>query len=224
MKEFHNIVEAINYHQKCFICGSTLWANFHDEPIKIIEETWHRLFGPRKEIGGTIRVNLSSQVDSETDDWLTINVLTNSIALESLRRHNPDYSYTIGTDDPLRFHHKGPSTTGYSYNGTLYYPINVNCPKCHQFSYTIQMILDIVKENRITHLYLNSEFISWSDDKHVTHEIKNIYTTEQTEYAHFSSHNYPKINSDRMSLPLIPLNLHNPSETLGRIKKLIIFS
>jgi len=52
------------------------------------------------------------------------------------------------------------------------------------------------------------------------HEIKNIYSTDQTHYAFFDKYESP----NPIILPLIPLNLDYLNEAIARIRKLLIFS
>ena len=213
MKEFSNIIEAINYHQNCYVCGRRLNAYFEGDPIKI---------------GSKMEVNLSSGMDSDYDDILTIDVKSGAVSLEMKRRYSPDQYYinSDGHTQPLSVR----SPTG-GYKGTLYQGLHMDCPKCHQFGYVIQMVLDIEKIRRISHLYLNSEFISWEDDKGNTHEINNAYSVSKTWYNFIAGKKIYKTElhsllgkSRNMDIPLIPLNLRNPSETLARIKTLITFS
>lgn len=87
---------------------------------------------------------------------------------------------------------------------------------------------------RVDHLFLNSEFISWSDSQHTTHEITNVYATDKTEYHSFAPIYLSKIPNEEkifkpisdhyISIPLIPLDLNNPVGMVDRIKKLNLFS
>lgn len=103
-------------------------------------------------------------------------------------------------------------------SGVCYYGLTIECKSCCQFSYTIQIFIDLEK-CRLIKTCLNSETISLEDNGSV-HEIKNIYSFNQTEYTCFAKNGSCK----EVTLPLIEFNLSNPKETVSRIKKLIIFS
>jgi len=102
--------------------------------------------------------------------------------------------------------------------GTFYHGLTIDCKSCCQFSYTIQVKIDL-KNQILMGTFLNSETIS-VEDSDIVHEIKNIYATEKTEYAYFSQSG----GSKKATFPLIPLNLMAPQETISRIRKLLIFS
>jgi hypothetical protein len=242
MKDFKNISEAIEYHKTCYICKSDLRADFHDEPIQI-KSRWDERFhdyntgGHNRNIEQTIELNLTDRVDSDVDDLLTINIWTNKVSIRSERRNKldpyPHYnieSYTGQT--PIKTFVKGlqriPKT--HLYEGKIYESLKIGCQKCHQFSYVVQVVIDGTAM-RVEHLFLNSEFISWSDNNHITHQINNVYATDKTEYSKFSSIENTNFNGRKMfrsdyhiNIPLIPLNLNDPDETMNRIKKLNLFS
>lgn len=108
--------------------------------------------------------------------------------------------------------------TNNKYHGKFMHGLSMECMSCCQFSYNIQLHMDIIKR-KIVGIFLNSENIS-IEDHGMIHEIKNIYATDETFYACF-----PKDGTDkRIILPLIPLDLKYPQNTINRIKSLLIFS
>jgi hypothetical protein len=84
------------------------------------------------------------------------------------------------------------------------------------------MIIDVEKYNRITDIMLNSEYITLIDHDNFS-QIVNVYTTEETKYRNAYKSKYFDAD-DFIVLPLIPLNLENPHETLSKIKKLLPFT
>lgn len=110
------------------------------------------------------------------------------------------------------------------YYGTEYLRVGVTCDECCQYSYLLQILLDIGLR-RISEIVLNSESITLDDGKGITHEIRNIYTTEKTEYSYFPGKPLTgETGSSPLEFPLIPLDLKDPYKTLERIRSLIIFS
>jgi hypothetical protein len=102
--------------------------------------------------------------------------------------------------------------------GIFYHGLTIDCKSCCQFSYVIQVRIDLSKRILLG-TSLNSETLS-IEDSEMVHEIKNIYATKKTEYTYF-----PKDGSSkRATFPLVSLNLINPKETIGRLRKLLIFS
>jgi hypothetical protein len=106
----------------------------------------------------------------------------------------------------------------YNYNGLSYHRLGLEC-NCCMYDYTLQLQVDMSKQ--ILHnILLNSERISYEDSSGILHEIKNTYVTNVTEYAYHDLHSISKTEK----LPIIPLNLNNPQETVDKIQKLLIFS
>jgi hypothetical protein len=208
MKDFCNILEAANYHKKCYRCQSDMIPYFNDERVAA-----SRLDQSGR--AGLIEINLSASTDSDTDDILTINPFNNKISLEYHPRYKiKDWGYIDYGQSTIS------KSTINNYNGTLYEGLDVRCCNCTHFSYTIQLVIDIAKEYRIQQLFLNSEMIIWLDEKGLAYEIRNAYTIGKTECFSFNGNK----RGQQISIPLIPLNLSNPEETLARIKKLNLFS
>jgi hypothetical protein len=222
MKEFYNIIEAGNYHKKCYRCSGSMRIYFHGDPVD--GETF---LDHRDNICQTIKINLSLGVDSDTDDILTIDPVNNRISLQSLSRRkyfDMDQASYDG-EAPLKsysnygkFNGSLLPLIGSGYGATLYESLTICCSKCYNFNYAIQVVID-TEINRIKHLFLNSEHIIWTD-RNNSHEIRNVYATGQTECTLFRMTD----KCQRITVPIIPLNLFNPDETMQRIKKLNIFS
>lgn len=104
-----------------------------------------------------------------------------------------------------------------------FFRIKLECPKCSCYSIAFQLIIDLIN-NRMEPLVLNSETFTIEDlDTKYVHEIRNVYSTQETEYTF-----YPKVGSSdedkSYTFPLIPLDLTDPYHTLRRIKTLLVFS
>lgn len=215
MIHFANIIEAINHHEKCYNCGSLLTPNYHKEYLALNYDHGdsYDKMTPKMEI------NISSLMDSETDDYIIIDMLNNTINFKSIYRYDKIESIDlIGTNEVSYRCRKQELAPPRRYRGLAYEAINVGCYSCHQFDYTIQLVIDM-DEKYIKQITLNSEFISWENES-VVHEIRNVYTLDKTTYRKIC-----QTKKDlRLDIPLISLNLSDPRETIQRIKKLAIFS
>lgn len=220
MKQFNNIYDACRYHTHCYVCHSQLRIdqNYTFE---------HDLRGNNRTM---MSINMTLGVDSDTDDFIKVDVLTGQIECYSVsRKINYDEifggNFDFSGSAPIRKSYAAnlpPSVCYPKYSGTLYRGISMTCPKCHQFSYVIQLQIDMTL-NVVTGIYLNSELIS-VEESDAVHEIRNIYTTNMTEYVYLPAEGKINWNKDKkITIPLIPLNLKEPMETISRIKKLIIF-
>lgn len=105
--------------------------------------------------------------------------------------------------------------------GTFGHALNVKCDKCEMYDFTIQVWMDLDKQ-QITNIVLNSEKISWEDKNNILHEITSVYTTYHTKYSYFVA-DFSK-DDGHITIPLIPLDLENPGNTVDRIRKLLVFS
>jgi hypothetical protein len=212
MKHFVNILDAAEHHKKCYVCGFMLTPNFHGDVL------FNSPYNERND--RLLKINLSGMVDSDTDDILTINMSTNQITLHAQRRYDHSgYRNDIGGYLGASNIRSGALPAPRGYGGTLFEGIDISCRNCNRFSYTIQMIIDVEKEHRITSLFLNSEDITINDGT-TAHQIRNVYTTKTTEYRH---HTKPHMHGKTISFPLMELNLKDPQETLSRIKNLLPF-
>lgn len=102
--------------------------------------------------------------------------------------------------------------------GIQYEGISIQCHACKNFSYVIQIQIDLSKFELVG-IFLNSEIISIIDDNGNRISMRNIHTSQETLYT-VSSLN----NISSASMPLIPINFDKPKETFNRVKKLLVFS
>lgn len=107
-----------------------------------------------------------------------------------------------------------------SKRGSLGHGLTLEC-KCNMYSFTIQVWVDL-NTHKINSIILNSERVSWEDDLCTLHEITATYTTNTIKYNYF--HTDASEDDGHIVLPLIPLDINNPENTLSRIRKLLVFS
>jgi hypothetical protein len=188
MKQFYTLKSALNYIKKCPICDKNLSINDRNLAAYI--------YNHKDE-------HISFYLDQRDQDVVTININTDKIESIVIKQ-----SYS----EPLY-----PKNYNGTYNGTFIHSLNIDCKDCCQYSYILQIHLNL-QEIVISKICLNSEFINISDE--IIHEVKNSYSTEQTIYTCFDKDG----SSKTIILPLVPLDLKNPRETVGRIRKLLIFS
>jgi len=106
------------------------------------------------------------------------------------------------------------------YTGTYFQGLQSACGGCNHYRYTLKIEIDL-STPKINKVSLNSETVMFKHDQE-TYEITSIYSTGKTEYMVLRE----KMPGDAkpLELPLIPINLQAPRETLERIQNLIIFS
>lgn len=121
-----------------------------------------------------------------------------------------------------------------SYNlysgGVLHQRLGIECNDCCQYYYVLNLKIDL-ETMLVSGLYLDSETLTVEKD-HIVYEIKNSYSIGQTHYSVIKrireakgkvTHIIDSIDKT-IDLPLVPLDVFNPDETLKRINNLIIFS
>lgn len=102
-------------------------------------------------------------------------------------------------------------------SGQMIFSLSGTCTTCSKYSFAIGVTVDITN-SKLTGLFLNSETFSIEEGQSL-YEIRNVYTTEKTEYTRFK-----KGSSDsKVDFPLIPFDMVNPDKTLDRIKGLLVF-
>lgn len=194
MKHFNSIREALNYQPHCPICHGRMEADV---------------------------TNCDFQMDDNTITWksdgdeLIVDLDTNQIIKYTMTLNNSHY-YAV---NQASFRFRNP--------GLMYSGLRMQCTsdKCLRYDYTIQVIIQLpIGNSDVYHMItLNSEYYTF-DEKGITHEIRNVHTTENTEYARFGWSPEGPWDEKTIVLPLIPLDLQNPNKTLERIKTLIPFS
>lgn len=204
MKEFKSLLDGITYHSQCPLCRSTLQINSRDLSDYFPKPTWYDKNG-------------DIYLDVGIDEYpiVKIHVDDNTLTFLSHKEIIAAKQFNYGNNS------RNPKA-GVTYNNsftaisTYYQGINIECEKCCQYSFTLQIIIDITNK-KIMSILLNSEDLSIVNTDH--YYIKNIYATERTEYKHYMTDGTIK----SAILPIIALNIYEPSETLNRIKNLLIF-
>jgi len=108
--------------------------------------------------------------------------------------------------------------------GTFGTPLTIQCNSCDMYSFTIQVWIDLSHQVMID-IILNSESISWEDDKETLHEVTSIYSTNKTKYSYFRTDDIDNIRySNPITIPLVPIDVNNLEGTVVRIQNLIVFS
>lgn len=204
MKQFYSFLDAIKYHACCPLCKNRLEINDRDLAMDYDQRS-----------GGQ---RLAFNLTPGTDDVLYINPVTEAVELVLTEKYQLPALNVNGTISNIYT----PAVQMPILDGRFIHGLTIDCKSCCQFSYTLQIHIDlnVHKHNAIlVGTYLNSETVSVEDNEMV-HEIKNIYSTDVTEYSYFSKNGDDK----KSTLPLIPLDLINPKETVSRIRKLLIFT
>lgn len=138
-------------------------------------------------------------------------------------REGSSFTEIITTGTPV--YASNGSAQSLSRSGKEVFRVICCCGKCSCYAYILQVHMDM-DEKRVVGVVLNSETLSFERGP-LLHEIKNIYTTEKTEYTTFTNYESEDAKPhDKQTtvLPLIPMDLENPDKTLNRIKTLVLFS
>lgn len=197
MKQFKNLIEAINYHNTCPFCSGKMSTDmdltYDENSLKA-----YLKFGNSKVI---------------------VDCVTNAI-IQYSELSSTNTTYSIGCGKPAV--QQWGAAQGLSTNGIDYRRVSISCEDCYKYGYLVQVLISL-SEAKIVGLFLNSETVSVEDMARL-YEIKNIYATEKTEMATFHQHtSRQKGPLDKVEFPLVPLDLQNPMKTVERIKKLIVF-
>jgi len=102
-------------------------------------------------------------------------------------------------------------------NGQFWTSLYVECESCQKYSYNIQLKFNI-QDLKLFEISLSSESITFEENDLIT-EIRNGYFADETWLITYCGN-----ETKTMKLPLISINLDNPTETLNRIRKLATFS
>lgn len=198
MIKFFSFLEGLHYHSKCPLCNKGMEINDRDLVSRVEYPTGH----PYQKFG--------FHIGKSSDDTMYINAHTEEIDIEYSKKS--DALFAPGSKFG-QIYNSSPS-----YNGSCYHALTINCNICCRYHYTLKLHSNLT-ERRLIGTYLNSELLS-VEESNTIHKVKNVYSVNKTEYACF-----PKDGSSkRQSIPLIPLNLSSPIETISRIRKLLIFS
>lgn len=189
---FSTFKEGINYKSACPLCKSPLHINDRD----LATDYGHEFRG------GTPKISFF--INQREDDTVTVDPETDEVELV-LRNRMPERI-------------SGTSFTPPTYNGKLIHALHLNCNSCCQYSFTLQVHLNLTK-SKLIGIFLDSESMS-IEECSMVHEINNSYSTNKTFYSYFDKEG----DSKKVFLPLIPLDHYSPQETIARIRKLLIFS
>ena len=215
MKKFTSLIDGLNYVIVCPICHKPTDLNDLDANILPLSGMAY-IPQSNKNFKGKL------QFDLYDTDLLNIDVLTEKIEL--IR----DYSISGS----------GRNTQNLYDGGILIVRLGIDCNECCQYGYLLQISIDLEKMI-VNGVYLDSEILS-IEKGNVVHEIRNSYSRSETNYdiINRSREHATQMTSDGMHeieetidtvdksimLPLFPLDINNPEETLQRINKLIVFS
>lgn len=201
MKRFYSFIAGLTHYTKCPLCSKGMEINDRDLVERIEYPTGHSY------------QRFSFQLSRNNDDILVINPETEEVEIRYSKRSNFQTTYGGSISS-----YAGQTYTPTTYSGMFMHGLTINCSSCCQFSYTLQLHIDL-NEGKLIGTYLNSETVSVEEGSNV-HEIKNVYSMDKTEYTCFTANGSEKTSS----IPLIPLNIDDPKETVTRIRKLLIFS
>lgn len=198
-KIFYNLYDTIMYHRACPLCNSPL--------------TPHRGFSNDQVIFNGRQLSIKNEEYN-----ILLNINSCSITIERVNSLSHYEVSELGYKFNRNLH--SPSSFDSIIGGQLILPINFEClsNKCSQYAYMAAVHLDL-NERIFRVAHLNSEWISIEKNGDVF-DVKNNYLTNKTKYTRHNR--LGKTNS--CELPLIPLNISNPEETLERLHKLIIFT
>jgi hypothetical protein len=200
---FPNLAAALNFQKECPMCKSKLEINDRD----LATDMGYEYRGEKK---GT----LSFFIDQREQEIITIDPYTGDVDLTIAGRPEEEY-YTVGTTGSIGL--TKTTQTRQFRNGRFMHALSVDCKQCSQYGYVLQVHVDM-GERKVAGLYLNSEWMAVERDE-VMYEIKNNYAMQKTYYSFYSNG-----KDQHAEIPLIPLNVQNPFETVDRAKKLLIFS
>jgi hypothetical protein len=196
MIKFRSFLEGLRYRSKCPLCSKQMEVNDRD----LVERLEYPLGHPYQ--------RFTFYLGQRSDDVLLVDPNSEMVVIK--------YATVQETTNGM---YTGRVAGNYTiYNGEWRHALTMNCNSCSQYHFTLQVHSNLT-ERRLIGTFLNSESVS-VEENDMVHEVRNVYSMEKTEYTCF-----PKDGSSkRSSIPLVPLNLSDPKETISRIRKLLIFS
>lgn len=96
--------------------------------------------------------------------------------------------------------------------------LTIDCSQCSMFGYTLFLVVGSINL-KLINIALKSETVRWTDEHNNLHEVESIYDVH-SKYTFFPSNKIDR----RTTIPLIPINIHNPQETIDRARTLATFS
>jgi hypothetical protein len=142
------------------------------------------------------------EISIQNDELVYIDPLTNDVEL-------------VVWDAGNKIIHKDKNNLG-----TFGHSLKLECIKCCMYYYVIQVWVNL-NIPQLVSVILNSESISWEDPDRTLHEIVCSYVTNKTTYTYFS---VLEQESGTINLPIVPLDIDNPENTVNRIQSLLVFS
>lgn len=208
MTEFDSLYSALTYSPICPMCkhGIKLMDSLSGSPISAIKIN---VDGSNLCLYPEI---VYTMIDSNYEDTYTFRL--DSKVVQRTIKEKLDY-------EPAGSH--GQSLVRHSarypvYSGKQYIAFHVNCKNCSKYNFVIQVVIDL-DSSFIDHILLNSESMVFFDETGRI-EIKNVYSTNQTDYCYSSGEAKKGVEH----FPLIPLDWEDPQKTLKRLKNLLIFT
>lgn len=204
MKIFYSLPEALKYRDGCPLCNKGLQIN--DRNLVDSTVTYNHSCD-------SFTQKITLRVDQFGERKVTLDVGTGAVE----KYEEPiedDFCYGLNPGSLTSKILKASS-----YNGTFIHGLHIDCTVCFQYGFALQLYFEISKTAKLSAIYLNSEYINIEDGPAV-HKIKNSYASSETYYSYFDRAAATK----EATLPIIPLNIEKPKETLHRIRKLLPFS
>lgn len=209
MKRFSSLLDGVHYMIGCPLCSKTMSYDFAGVTLAAKVSRYGDIFHE-------LIFDLNSR------DYVKINMETEEVILE-YNKSFIDYSYVTSGNSPASY--ISPPANYYPINdGVLFLRLSKSCEACCQYTYTLGIQADVQK-CVVLHTFLNSEHLTLEEDLGSTvYEIRNVYTTGQTEYRTICRKDNSQGTNKPLSLPLVPMDLTDPKATLARVKKLVVFS
>ena len=199
LQHFNFPIDAIQYRSECPVCKSDMLIDPKD------------IVGP---VEYSKNDKLVFELDHASDDMVFIDTITGELTVSISGDSN---RYTTGGSFTV------PNIK--IYPTVMSEKITIKCRNHGHYAYTIKFWLDF-DLGKVADLYLESEFVKWKNyHEDLVHEVKNYYTSHITRYTYYNGlFDYqPFANMHVVDMPIIPLNLSNPEETVSRVKNLLAF-
>lgn len=194
---FSSLQDGLHYFTECPLCKSSM--KIENLGFKQV------LYGRGNQLGYTLLFSL------DYDDKLIVNPVTEEVIIDLVGEEN--------SSNPRNYTSYKLNTNSYiNYNGTMFHGVPISCSKCGCFSYTIKLYVDL-NNRRLLETTLSNIKLAVKEETKI-HEITNYFGKEQTIYCLVDEAR----SSKPVILPFIEMNLEDPTETLDRIKKLLVFS
>jgi hypothetical protein len=200
MIDFNHLLDGIYYYHNCLLCNSAM--SIQNEGINYDCTYANSRTG----------YNLIFTLDKI--DKLIINPHTEEVKIETYKYNDPttDNYY----DGSVIKNHLSYMSDNYDYIDC--FQLSINCPKCKNFSYTIDLIVDLYQK-KISRMRLNQLTVCM-EEKIGSYFIVNDFYDNKTSLL-FSGGG---IEKTLLHTSLVEMDYINPKNTFSRLKKLIVFS